>query len=56
MTDYYVSTLGDNGDDGLSEGNAKATIAGALAVPPSAGDTIFVKADGTYAEDVDVRS
>ena len=46
MTIYHVSTIGSNGSDGLSEGNAWASVEYGLA-QVSAGDTIYMHA-GTY--------
>jgi hypothetical protein len=43
MATYYVSSVdGDDGDDGLSWANAKATLAGALSVATASGDVIKV--------------
>lgn len=48
MTTYYVdSTTGNDADDGLSEANAKQTIAAALALLAS-GDTCAIKAAAAY--------
>jgi hypothetical protein len=50
MATYYVSdATGNDGDDGLSEGNAWLTIDHAMN-NVAAGDTVWVKADGTYSE------
>lgn len=50
--DYYVSPTGNNANDGLSSGNAWATIQFAVnSVSP--GDRIFLQA-GTYTENVTV--
>ena len=46
--DYYVSTTGNDANDGLTWATAKASIAGAYALASdSTADTIHV-ADGTY--------
>lgn len=46
--DYYVSTTGNDANDGLAWATAKASIAGAYALASdSTADTIHV-ADGTY--------
>jgi hypothetical protein len=44
----YISTTGNDANDGLSWGTAKATVAGAQAALPSAGGTIYV-GGGTYS-------
>lgn len=50
MATYYVDTAtGSDSDDGLSEGNAWATLAKTQSAPIAAGDKVYVKA-GTYAE------
>lgn len=50
MATYYVSdATGSDGDDGLSEGNAWATVDKAMNTV-AAGDTVYVKADGDYLE------
>lgn len=50
MATYYVSTAtGNNGDDGLSEANAWATIDHAMNTVV-AGDFVYVKNDGAYTE------
>jgi hypothetical protein len=47
---YYVSAAtGNDGDDGLSEGNAKLTIQAALDLV-AAGEQIYIKGDGLYQE------
>ena len=46
MTDYYVTTSGDDSNDGLTEGNAFASP-GKGAATAGDGDTIYVKS-GTY--------
>ena len=46
MTDYYLrSSGGSDADDGLTWANAKATMAGVLAIPIAAGDRVFVRND-----------
>ncbi len=53
QSDYYVDALyGNDGNDGLSWGSAKGTIAGAL-VLASGSDTLHV-AEGTYTEQLSV--
>lgn len=50
MATYYVSdATGNDADDGLSEGNAWATIDKAMNTV-AAGDTVYVKADGVYLD------
>ena len=50
MTTYYVSdATGSDSDDGLSEDDAFLTIDKAMNTV-SAGDLVYVKADGTYTE------
>ncbi len=54
MATYYVSdATGSDGDDGLSEGNAWATIDKAMDTV-AAGDKVWVKADGVYIESVEI--
>ena len=57
MTDYFVREDGDDGKDGLSYENGKATITAVVAVAPLPveGDRIFV-APGVYRELVTVAS
>lgn len=50
-TTYYVSTTGNNSNDGLSEMNAWLTIAHAVS-QISAGDIVYVKAGNYGAENV----
>ncbi len=60
MTDYFVDdATGSDLDDGLTEGNAFATITHALDSGAgthtfAAGDKVWVKASATYTEDVPV--
>jgi hypothetical protein len=50
MATYYVSdATGNDVDDGLSEGNAWATVDKAMNTV-AAGDIVYVKADGDYTE------
>ncbi len=44
---FVSDATGNDGDDGLTEANAKLTLAGALAIAATE-DVIAVKADGTY--------
>ncbi len=46
-TDYFVSTSGDDNDDGLTEGTAFATVDKAITTATEATDVIYV-AKGTY--------
>lgn len=48
MATYWVSTLGDDGDDGSTYMLAKATIAAGLARLSSAGDVLNIVNDGTH--------
>ena len=47
MTNYFVGIDGDNGNSGLTWALRKETFAGAEAVPPGAGDTVYI-GPGTY--------
>jgi len=54
-TDYYVSTTGNNSNDGLSEATAwrSITFAASSKSPVKPGDIIYVKAGNYGAENVD---
>lgn len=55
-TYYYSQSDGNNADDGLSEANAKQTIANFNAASFSPGDTIKFKCGDTWAEAMTVPS
>lgn len=48
MTAYYVSNSGSDSNNGLSEANAFATPGYAASQATTAGDIIYLKADGDY--------
>lgn len=48
MTAYYVSNSGSDSNNGLSEVNAFATPGYAASQATTAGDVIYIKADGDY--------
>jgi hypothetical protein len=51
----HVAASGSNGNDGLSEGTAKATVAGAVAALPSTGGDVYVGA-GTFSGAIPITS
>ena len=48
MTAYYVSNSGSDSNNGLTEGTAFASPGHAASVATTAGDVIYIKADGIY--------
>jgi len=42
VTDFFIKPTGSDASDGLSWSTAKASLAGALAIPPAAGDRVFL--------------